>query len=111
MVVTVLSGRIRPALVMMIVTSHRRVIVVMIFRFLIVVIVLMVLSGDRQRNHCSERKRGQGEDDRLPGGMTHGTDLVLQVGTRSFGLRIATRHSRRHRLAVSGGLRAAKLLS
>src|ERR1035441_8822703 len=110
MVVTVLSGRIRLALVMMIVTSHRRLIVVMILRFLIVVIVLMVLSADRQRDHCGQRKRGQGKDDRLPGRMTHGTDLVLPVGAPSVGLRIEPRHSRLHRVGVRGGLRVAKPL-
>lgn len=118
MVVTVLGGRIRPALVMMIVTLHRRMIVtlhrrmvvVMILRFLIIVIVLMVLSAHRQRHHCRQRKRGQGKDDRLPVGMTHGGDLVLQVGTPSLGRGIRACHSRPHRVGVSGGLLAGKPL-
>jgi hypothetical protein len=48
----------------------------MILRFLIVVIVLMVLGAHRQRHHGGQRKRGQGKNDGLPGGMTHGWDLV-----------------------------------
>jgi len=79
MIVAILNSRIGPVIVMVIIgivviiARQRRLIVMMVLRRLLVMIFRTVLRADSQRHYRSQRERRDGEKDRLPNLMLHGT--------------------------------------
>jgi hypothetical protein len=72
MIVAILRGRIRTIVVVVIVTLHRRMIVVMLLGVLVAVVFRMILRARGEWHDGTQRKRCDGENDRLPRLMMHG---------------------------------------
>jgi hypothetical protein len=108
MIVTVLSRRIRLAVVVvivalhrgMIVALHRGMIVAMLLRRLVFVFVRPVLRANGQWNERGQRKRGHGENKRLTNLFTHRGLSTCTTGRWIIGPMHSSKHHYRNPLRI-----------